>query len=239
VEGHLASSERLTLTAEDGTRVAARLARTDAPRPPGTVILPDVRGLHPYYEDLADRLADAGATAVAIDLYARTAGPGYRDERFDPAPHRETARDEHVRTDVRAAAVALREAGARTVVAMGFCFGGRAAFMQASQPGIDGAIGLYGWPARIEEGGSSPIGEAREGLVRAPVLAMYGGADQKITPDQIEEYDRALETAGVTHESHVYPGAPHSFFDRRMADHAADCRDAWDRILRFLGVTEG
>jgi carboxymethylenebutenolidase len=98
-------------------------------------------------------------------------------------------------------------------------------------------VGFYGWPAREEEGGSSPIGEARDGLVRAPVLALYGGADQGITADQIDAYDAALDSAGVAHQTVVYPGAPHSFFDRAMDEHAEACRDAWQRVLRFLGVS--
>src|SRR5918992_930171 len=203
VDGNLASSARLILTADDGTQVAARLARTATANAPGVVILPDVRGLHPYYEDLADRFADAGVHAVAIDPFGRTGGAEYRGEDFDYQPHRAAARDEHLRTDVRAAAAELREAGARDVFALGFCFGGRAAFMQASQDGIAGVVGFYGWPAREEEGGSSPIREARDGLVRAPVLALYGGADQGITADQIDAYDAALDSAGVAHQTVV------------------------------------
>ncbi|HWO70073.1 MAG TPA: dienelactone hydrolase family protein [Actinomycetota bacterium] len=232
--GGLASSERLELVAEDGNRIAARLARTGEPGAPGVVVLPDVRGLHPYYEDLAEQLAEAGAHALAIDPYGRTAGPGYRDEAFDFAPHRERTTDDHLRTDVRAAAATLRERGASRVFVLGFCFGGRAALLQASQPGIDGVIGFYGWPARGD--GSSPIEEARRGLLRAPVLALFGGADRGITPDQVEAYREALAASGVPHEVVVYPGAPHSFFDRAMTEHAEACADAWRRVLAFLGV---
>jgi carboxymethylenebutenolidase len=224
--------------AEDGTRVAARLSRTTQAQPPGVVVLPDVRGLHPYYEDLAERLADAGAHAVAIDPYSRTAGTGYRDASFDYAPHRAAASDAAIRTDVRAAAAALREAGAERVFALGFCAGGRAAFMQASQPNITGVIGFYGSPAKEEEGGSSPTGEAEGGLVRAPVLALYGGADRGISAEQRVAYEQALQAAGVDHETIVYEGAPHSFFDRAMAEHQDACRDAWGRILLFIGLPE-
>jgi carboxymethylenebutenolidase len=235
VGGQLASSRRVTVTAEDGNRVAARLALTGRPDPGGVVVLPDVRGLHPYYEALAERLADAGVHAIAIDPYGRTAGPDYRDEGFDHDPHRAAARDEHLRVDVRAAAAELRSAGASGIFVVGFCFGGRAAFMQASQPGVDGVVGFYGWPTRVEEGGSSPLDEARSGLVRAPVLALYGGADGKIGPQDRDAYDAALAGAGVAHETVVYDGAPHSFFDRRMAEHADACADAWRRVLSFVG----
>ena len=236
--GHFGASDRLVLTADDGASVAARLARSTHPASPGVVILPDVRGLHPYYEDLADRFADAGAHAIAIDFYGRTAGAEYRDASFDYAPHRAAVTDEHIRTDVRAARAVLAQAGATRLYALGFCFGGRGAFKQASQPGVDGVIGFYGWPARGDERGASPIDEARAGIVKAPVLAIYGGADQGITPEQIQAYDSALDETGVPHETVVYPGAPHSFFDRRMNEHGDACVDAWTRVLRFVGLGE-
>ena len=234
--GHLAATTRLTLSADDGTAFAATLAETKASAAPGVVILPDVRGLHPYYERLAEAFADAGAHALAVDLYGRTAGAEYRGDDFDYADHRAAARDATIRLDVAAAANELRARGAGDVFALGFCFGGRAAFMQASAPGIAGAIGFYGWPTRVEEGGSSPVDEARSGRVRAPVLAIYGGADKGIGPDAVAEYDRALADAGASHESVVYDGAPHSFFDRAMGEHAEACDDAWRRVLEFMAV---
>ena len=235
--GHLASSRRLTVEAEDGTEVAARLATAIEPDPPGAVLLPDVRGLHPYYEDLADRFADAGVHAIAIDHYSRTAGTGYRDADFDNRAHRSSVHDEHSRMDVAAAATALREAGADGIYALGFCKGGRAAFLQASQDGIAGVVGFYGWPAR-EEDGRSPIGDALAGSVRARVLALYGGADEGITAEDVAAYDAALSGAGAVHETVVYPGAPHSFFDRKMVAHQDACVDAWRRVLTFMGVEE-
>ena len=79
-----------------------------------------------------------------------------------------------------------------------------------------------------------PIDEAREGLVRVPVLGLYGGADRGIPRADVEAYDQALEAAGVEHRIVVYPDAPHSFFDRTMTEHADACRDAWARVLGFV-----
>ena len=67
-----------------------------------------------------------------------------------------------------------------------------------------------------------------------PVLAMFGGGDEHIPPAQIEAFDRNLDDAGVEHEIVVYPGAPHSFFDRRQEDYADASEDAWRRVLDFL-----
>jgi carboxymethylenebutenolidase len=237
--GMLEGSERTTLTADDGNRFAATIARTREPASAGVAILPDVRGLHRYYERLAEHLADAGILAVAIDPYGRTAGPEHREEGFDYAPHREAARDDGLRADTRAAADTLRSSGATAVVSMGFCFGGRASLLQASQEHVDGAIAFYGPPTRREGDQPSPLDEAREGLVRVPVLGLYGGADRGIPEADVTSYDRALEAAGVDHAIVVYPGAPHSFFDRRMSEHADACRDAWARVLGFVDRVAG
>jgi carboxymethylenebutenolidase len=227
-------SERTVLVADDDNRFAATVARTREPASAGVVIIPDVRGLYRYYERLAEHLADAGIHAVALDPYGRTAGAEHREDDFDHASHRAAVRDEGLRADVRAAAGVLRDAGATRVVSMGFCFGGRASLMQASQESVDGAIAFYGPPTRSDEGGLSPIDEAQEGLVRAPVLGLYGGADRGISTADVEAYDRALAAAGIEHRIVVYPDAPHSFFDRKMTEHADACRDAWARVLGFV-----
>ena len=227
-----AGTERTELSTDDGNRFAATVARTSAGDPAGVVILPDVRGLHPYYERLAEHLADAGLHAIALDPYGRTAGAEHRAEGFEYRPHREAGTDEGVRADVRAAAEAVRGLGATRVIVMGFCFGGRAALMQASQGSVDGVVAFYGPPA--DEGtAGSPIQEARDGLVRVPVLGLYGGDDRGIPVEETEAYDEALDAAGVDHRIVVFPGAPHSFFDRRMSEHADASRDAWARVLGF------
>jgi carboxymethylenebutenolidase len=232
--GMLSGSETTVLGADDGNQFAATVARTTEPASAGVVIIPDVRGLHRYYERLAEHLADAGVHAVAIDPYGRTAGAEHRDDDFDYAPHRAAVRDEGVRADVRAAAEMLRGNGATRALSMGFCFGGRASLMQASQGGIDGVIAFYGSPTQRIEGGVSPLEEAQEGAVRAPVLGLYGGADRGIPVAEVEAYDRTLEEAGVEHRIVVYPDAPHSFFDRKMSEHAQVCRDAWAAVLGFI-----
>lgn len=237
--GMLAGSDRTTLEADDGNRFAATIARTMEPASAGIAILPDVRGLHRYYERLAEHVADAGIHAVAIDPYGRTAGAEHREDGFDHQEHRAAASDDGFRADTRAAADALRGLGATAVVSMGFCFGGRASLMQASQPSVDGVIAFYGPPARREGDQPSPLDEARDGLVRAPVLGLYGGADRGIPAADVGSYEQALEAAGIAHRIVTYPDAPHSFFDRKMTEHAEACRDAWARVLGFVDSLPG
>src|SRR5690349_8516490 len=88
--GEVAERTPLTLTAADGTRFAAAYAAPAAPPRTGVVVLPDIRGLHPYYVALAERFAEAGVATVAIDWFGRTAGlpeGGTRDADFDWQQH--------------------------------------------------------------------------------------------------------------------------------------------------------
>ena len=239
--GALDSGDR-TLTASDGTAFAAFAAHVEKPGGAGVVVIPDVRGLHPYYEELALRFAEAGAHAVAIDLYARTAGAARRDPEFDYEPHVLALRHQTVTSDVSAAVAHLRSAeggSAERVYTLGFCLGGRASFLQAGEPhALDGAIGFYGWPVGPHRTGlPAPADRASE--FRCAVLAIYGGADPRIGPDAVAQFDAALEAAGVAHDSVVYDGAPHSFFDRLQSEHAAASADAWRRVLRFIGLPAG
>jgi carboxymethylenebutenolidase len=232
-----AAGERLTLTSADGIPFSAYLARVEPGAEggdAGVVILPDVRGLFRFYEELAERFADAGIPAIAIDYFGRTAGLGPRDEDFDYTPHVQQARSETIAMDVRAAVERLKaETGAARIFTVGFCFGGAQSFVQAAaRHGLAGVIGFYGILAP-RPGRPSPIDVAPS--YEAPVLALFGGGDDHIPQDHIDRFDAALTEAGVEHEIHVYPGAPHSFFDRRQEQYAEASADAWERVLRFIG----
>jgi carboxymethylenebutenolidase len=224
------------LVAADGTRFAAYSATTTIPGQPGIAILPDVRGLHPFYEELAERFAEAGVNATAIDYFGRTAGVSRRDEGFDYEPHIEQTSADDIAADT-AAAVAHRRSpeggGAEAVFTVGFCFGGRNFNQAARGHGLAGVIGFYGSLRRFDdEDTTSPIDQASR--YRAPVLGLFGGADRHITADQVEAFRRALDEIGVTNEIVVYDGAPHSFFDRTADQHWDACDDAWRRVLEFI-----
>jgi carboxymethylenebutenolidase len=70
--------------------------------------------------------------------------------------------------------------------------------------------------------------------MRCPLLGLFGEADQAIPVEQVNEFDSRLAAAGIEREIHIYPGAPHSFFDRRFKQYAEACEDAWRRMLGFL-----
>src|SRR5438034_6126342 len=83
IAGGSAGSQDLKLASADGTRFMAHAARSSAPTGAGMVVIPDVRGLHPYYKELADRFAEIGVDSVAIDFFARTAPSEDRSDSFD------------------------------------------------------------------------------------------------------------------------------------------------------------
>jgi carboxymethylenebutenolidase len=238
----LAGSDEIVLEAADGARFSAFSARTDEPGAPGMVILPDVRGLHPFYRDLAVRFAEAGVHAAAMDYFGRTAGTGMRGDDFDWQPHVNKSTPEQVSTDVAATVAHLRSqagGGAQAVYTVGFCFGGRHSFNQAATDiGLAGVIGFYGWPQqRQPDDNGAPVVLASS--YRCPVLGLFGGADQGISTKEVERFRQALEAGGVTNEILVYDGAPHSFFDRSAAQHREASDDAWRRMLAFVRPGSG
>jgi carboxymethylenebutenolidase len=227
----------LILTAADGNRFAAYSVTAETPGGPGMVILPDVRGLHAFYEDLAVRFAQAGIHATAFDYFGRTAGIGKRDDDFEYKPHVERTQPDGIAADVAAVVSSLRSpegGGAGSVFTVGFCFGGRNSFNQAARGhGLAGVIGFYGRVARNgADDTNAPVDLVRD--YSCPVLGLFGGADQAITGEDVEAFRRGLDQAGVKNDLMVYEGAPHSFFDRTFAQYREECDDAWTRMLKFI-----
>jgi carboxymethylenebutenolidase len=230
-----AAAELLEVTSGDGTRFSAALAEAPDGSAPAVVILPDVRGLYRFYVELAERFAQAGHSAIAIDYFGRTAGTGERDNDWDYMPHVMQTRVAQVQADALAARDTLRErTGVSSAATVGFCFGGSQSFAAATNAelDLDRVVGFYGALQPRREGAPAPIELAPR--TRCPVLGLFGGADEGIPADQIEAFERALRDGGVEHDIHVYPGAPHSFFDRKFDEHAEACEDAWRRTLEFL-----
>jgi carboxymethylenebutenolidase len=227
------------LTAADGNRFAAFRARPASPGGIGIVILPDVRGLHAFYEELALRFAERGIDAIAVDWFGRTAGADRRTDGFEHMPHVRATTWAGISADVSAAVGAMRAGGVRAVFTIGFCMGGRMSFL-ASALGLDlaGVIGLYGTlegPWRND----APAPLDRLDDVAAPVLGLFGGADGAITAADVAAFDRGLRDRGIDHRVVIYPGAPHSVFDRKATEFAAESAAAWDEIMAFVAAHGG
>jgi carboxymethylenebutenolidase len=234
IAGGALDTREVVLEAADGNRFAAFLARAAEPSGAGIVILPDVRGLHAYYRELAMRFAEHGIDAIALDYFGRTAGIGDRGPGFEYQPHVAATTYQGIRADTRAAAAHLRaETGVTSLFTVGFCMGGRMSFLSAGY-GLDlaGVIGFYGWPTGASRGTPAPAEVAN--TLRSPVLGLFGGADQGIGIEHVETFEQALEAAGVEHRIRVFDGAPHGFFDRKAEEFAEASAGAWDEVLAFI-----
>ena len=233
ISGAAVSHDDLVLTAHDGNRLAAFAAAPDEPSPAGVVILPDVRGLYRFYEELALRFAERGYTAVAIDYFGRTAGVDKRDDDFEYMPHVQQTTADGVQADVGAGVQWLRSQGVERVFTVGFCMGGRHSWLAAAAGhGLAGAVGFYGRPGPGQDGSPGPAQRAAE--LDAPILGLLGGDDAGIPLEDVDAFRAALEEAGAEHELVAYDGAPHSFFDRKQEQFAEASEDAWRRVLEFL-----
>jgi len=232
IAGASVSHDDLVLEAPDGNELAAFAAHPDQPAVAGVVILPDVRGLYRFYEELALRFAERGYAAVAIDYFGRTAGVSKRGDDFEYQQHVAQTTPAGVQADVAAAVSYLRGEHVSSVFTVGFCFGGRHSWLSAAGGhGLAGAIGFYGMPAE-RNGQPGPTQRAHE--IVAPILALQAGDDQNITAEHNAAFGAALTAAGVEHEIVTYAGAPHSFFDRKYEEFADASADAWDRTLGFV-----
>jgi carboxymethylenebutenolidase len=242
ISGGAATGELMTLKAADGNEFAAFGATAGKSGAPGIVICPDVRGLHAFYEDLALRFAETGIHAVAFDYFGRTAGVSERADDFNFWPEVAKTTPDGIAADVRAAVEHLRSqdgGGATAIFTVGFCFGGRNSFNQATEGhGLAGVIGFYGFVAPMnDEDYNAPIAKAEK--FECPVLGQFGGADQMISAESIEAFGKALDAAGVANDLKIYEGAPHSFFDRGAEQFKDASDDAWQRMLEFIKANSG
>jgi carboxymethylenebutenolidase len=228
--GDVAERGTLTLTSADGTEFSAAYAAPAGEPRVGVVVLPDIRGLHPYYVALAERFAEAGLAAVAIDWFGRTAGvagseSGVREADFDWQSHIPQTQPASIDADITAAIGYLRERTRHDlpVVTVGFCFGGSHSWRQSGgNLDLAGCIGFYGRPVMVGDASSR---------ARKPTLMLIAGADAATPVEDQLALAATMRSAGADVETAVYDGAPHSFFDRAFGEWEDACTDAWRRIL--------
>jgi carboxymethylenebutenolidase len=223
--GEVASAGPIELTAADGNQFAAYQAVPATPNGRNIVVLPDIRGLHPFYPAVAERFAEAGFHAVALDYFGRTAGIGDRSDEFDFQQHLPSVSPDTVLADTTAAVSAVNGLNAGPTFTIGFCFGGSQSWrLTSTDLDIRGAIGLYGKPRMVND--------VLHRMTK-PLLLLVAGADKATPLAEFEALDAELTELGKDHETHVYEGAPHSFFDRGFAEWADACADVWRRVLAF------
>jgi carboxymethylenebutenolidase len=228
ISGAAVSHDDLVLESEDGNKFGAFRAVPEGDVSTGVVILPDVRGLYRFYEELALRFAERGHAAIAFDYFGRTAGVAKRPDDWDYMPLVQQLTQEQVQADVAACVADLRALGSTAIFTVGFCFGGSGSWAAAAfDHGLAGAVGFYGRPGRMID---------LVPQLDAPILALQGGADQGIPHEDNVAFEQALSEAGKDYELIEFEGAPHSFFDRKQEEFQAASDEAWQRTLDFIGA---
>ena len=213
----------------------------NAQNPPVVLVAMEIFGLHEYIKDVARRLAKLGAFAIAPDYYFRT-GEDLTKITDIPKlmPYVNKKPDAELLSDLDATVAWAKSQGGDTgrLGIIGFCRGGRTVWEYAAHSsGLKAAVAFYGslvdpdtqksiWP-------KNPIEQAPE--MKAPVLGLYGEADQGIPVAQIEQMKNALTSAGKTFEIKIYPGAPHGFHaDYRASYRKEAAEDAWNQMVSWL-----
>ena len=164
------------------------------------MILLDVRGLHPFYVELAERFAQAGVHAVAIDYFGRTAGLG-RAPRTSTS-RRTCADPRTVQADIAAALGALRERTAPRRRRRRLLPGWHAVVLRREHPELTRRRRRLLRQPRARGDGALCRTTARDEM-RGPVLGLYGGADEGIPPDQIAAFERGSRTPASTTRRHL------------------------------------
>ena len=227
------TSEKTTVQVGDGTRMGAYCARPQGGgRRPGVLVLQEAFGVNAHIRDVADRLAREGFVALAPELFHRTA-PGFEGP-YDfaaVAPHYQAVTVETLSADLLAAHAWLLERGgvpAGETAAIGFCMGGRAAFLADALLPLRVAVSFYG-------AGIAPSLLDRAPKLSGPLLLVWGGRDKHIPPEQIAAVTSALSAAGKAYVNAEFSEADHAFFnDDRPSFHPAAAAQAWALALQFL-----
>jgi len=193
---------------------------------PAVLVIHENRGLNPYIEDVARRLAIAGYMAFAPDALTSVGGyPGNDEKGLELFRALDAAK---MRADFVAAAAWLKARPDSTgkLGAVGFCFGGGIVNHLAVRMGAELAAGVpfYGVQPSAED----------VAKIKAPINAQYGELDTRITSGW-PAFDAALTAARVPHEGHVYPGANHGFHnDTTPRYDEAAAKEAWRRTLDWF-----
>lgn len=227
------------IPAEGGLMPAYRAMPQKGAQRPVVLVVHEIFGVHEYIKDICRRLAKAGYLAVAPDLFARQGRVDNLESFEEIRKVVSRVPDAQVLADLDAAAAwAAGNGGSADRLAItGFCWGGRIVWLYAAhQPRLKAGAAWYGQlvsrqPSELQP--RAPIEVVKE--LKAPVLGLYGEADQGIPLETVERMRKALREAGKPGEIIVYPQAPHGFHaDYRPSYRKEAAEDGWKRMLAWF-----
>jgi carboxymethylenebutenolidase len=227
------NTEYVTLSVSDGTSMRAYVARPSGTPRSALLVFQEAFGVNAHIRDVTERFAREGYLAISPELFHRTA-PGLEAGYTDfPAvmPHLQALTDAGLAADIQAAYGWLKSAGKNLPTgAIGYCMGGRTAFLAALTVPLACAISYYG-------GGIAPSLLDRVKDLGAPLLFFWGGKDHHIPQEQVSSVIGALRAAGKPYTNVEISDADHGFFcDARASYSAAAAAQAWPLTLAFLNM---
>jgi carboxymethylenebutenolidase len=225
---------------KDGEIPAYRAMPASGGPHPVVLVVQEIFGVHEHIKDICRRLAKAGYFAVAPELYARQGDVAHlKDIQEILATVVSKVPDAQVLSDLDSTlawASSTGQGDGTRVAITGFCWGGRIVWLySAHNPGIKAGVAWYG---RLVGQGSEltpkhPVDIAAS--LEVPVLGLYGGADQGIPAQSVEQMRAALESGKSGSQIVVYEDAPHGFnADYRPSYRKDAATDGWKRMLAWL-----
>jgi len=206
-------------------RAQGYLAEASDPKAPGVVVIQEWWGLQGQIKAVCDRLAGAGFTALAPDLFGGKVVP-YHDEAAASAAMNSLDFKAATEEPVRGAVRHLKARGAK-VGLTGFCMGGAVTVIGAARiPELDAAVCFYGLPPPQVASGQD---------VRVPLQGHFASEDGWVTPEKVDAFEKELKAAKKTYELHRYK-AHHAFMnpERKQVYDAQAAKAAWDRCLGWF-----
>ncbi len=206
---------------------------------PVVLVVQEIFGVHEHIKDVCRRLAKAGYFVLAPEMFVRQGDVSRLKSIDEIRPVVAKVPDSQVMSDLDAAvafAAASGHANVEKLAITGFCWGGRITWLYAAHnPKLKAGIAWYGRltgePSTLTP--KHPVDVAAD--LQAPVLGLYGGADQGIPLDTVEKMRDACRQAGKTCEIIVFDGAPHAFHaDYRPSYRAEPAKEGWARLLAWL-----
>jgi carboxymethylenebutenolidase len=227
-------TDHVQLAVDDGTDMRAFVARPDGPGPhPGILVLQEAYGVNANIREITQRWAAQGYVAVAPELFHRAA-PGFEVDAADITvimPLIKSLTTEGLVADARAAhawLLAEPDVDGGRVAAVGFCMGGRAAFLANSALPLAACISYYG-------GAIAPALLDRAPLLHGPQLFFWGGRDRNIPPEQHRAVVDAVRAAGKPFVDVEFSEAQHGFFNDRVERHdPSAAAESWALSIAFL-----
>jgi carboxymethylenebutenolidase len=206
---------------------------------PVVLVVQEIFGVHEHIKDVCRRFARLGYFAIAPELYYRQGDVSKLKSIDEIRPVVAKVPDEQVMADLDAAVELAQKSGKGDVAKLGitgFCWGGRIVWLYSAhskqlKAGVAWYGRLVGDPTPTTP--KHPVNIAAD--LNAPVLGLYGGKDQGIPLETVEQMRTALKAAKVDAQIVVYPDSPHAFFaDYRPSYKEDDAKDAWQKLQSWF-----